>query len=63
MVHNLFVKNSTSIKRKTIFVNDDIKNYLVKNGYCPISKNNNEWIYIYNDKIMSLIEKFEGGDN
>ena len=39
-----------------------VKNYLMQNGHSPISKNGNEWIYISNDKVLSLIEKFKGGD-
>ena len=62
MVYRMFVKNFNSIKRQTVSVNDNVKNYLMQNGYSPISKNSNEWIYISNDKVLSLIEKFEGGD-
>lgn len=58
----MFVKNFNSIKRQTVSVNDNVKNYLMQNGYSPISKNCNEWIYISNDKVLSLIEKFKGGD-
>lgn len=62
MVYRMFVKNFNSIKRQTVSVNDNVKNYLMQNGYSPISKNSNEWIYISNDKVLSLIEKFKGGD-
>lgn len=58
----MFVKNFNSIKRQTVSVNDDVKNYLIQNGCSPISKNGNEWFYISNDKILSLIEEFKGGD-
>ena len=58
----MFVKNFNSIKRQTVFVDDNVKNYLMQNGYSPISKNGDKWIYISNDKILSLIEKFKGGD-
>lgn len=58
----MFVKNFNSIKRQTVSVNDNVKNYLMQNGHSPISKNGNKWIYISNDKILSLIEKFKGGD-
>ena len=62
MVYRMFVKNFNSIKRQTVSVNDNVKNYLMQNGYSPISKNGNEWVYISNDKVLSLIEKFKGGD-
>lgn len=59
----MFVKNFKSIKRETINVNDEVKRFLTQNGYFPVSKNNNEWVYISNDKVLALIEKFKGGDN
>lgn len=58
----MFVKNFNSIKQQTISVNDKVKNYLVQNGYSPISKNDDKWIYIKNDMVLSLIDKYEGGD-
>ena len=58
----MFVKNFDSIKRQTISVEDKIKNYLVQNGYSPISKKEDKWIYLVNDKVLSLIDKFRGGD-
>lgn len=58
----MFVKNFDSIKRQTISVEDKIKIYLVQNGYSPISKKEDKWIYIANDKVLSLIDKFKGGD-
>lgn len=58
----MFVKNFNSIKRQTISVNDKLKMYLVQNGHSPISKKDDKWIYITNKTILSLIDKFEGGD-
>ena len=58
----MFVKNFNSIKQQTVSVNDKVKNYLVKNGYSPISKKDDKWIYIKNDMVLSLIDKYEGGD-
>ena len=58
----MFVKNFNSIKRQTVSVEDNVKNYLVQNGYSPISKNEDKWIYLANDKVLSLIDKFKGGD-
>ena len=58
----MFVKNFNSIKQQTIFVNDKVKVYLVQNGYSPISKKDDKWIYIKNDMVLSLIDKYEGGD-
>lgn len=58
----MFVKNFNSIKQQTISVNDKVKIYLVQNGYFPISKKDDKWIYIKNDMVLSLIDKYEGGD-
>lgn len=58
----MFVKNFNSIKQQTISVNDKVKIYLVQNGYSPISKKDDKWIYIKNDMVLSLIDKYEGGD-
>ena len=58
----MFVKNFNSIKRQTVSVEDNVKIYLVQNGYSPISKKEDKWIYLVNDEISSLIDKFRGGD-
>ena len=58
----MFVKNFNSIKQQTISVDDKVKIYLVQNGYSPISKKDDKWIYIKNDMVLSLIDKYEGGD-
>ena len=58
----MFVKNFNSIKRQTVSVEDNVKIYLVQNGYSPISKKEDKWIYLVNDKVLSLIDKFRGGD-
>ena len=58
----MFVKNFNSIKQQTISVNDKVKIYLVQNGYSPISKKDDKWIYIKNDMVLSMIDKYEGGD-
>ena len=58
----MFVKNFNSIKRQTVSVEDNVKIYLVQNGYSPISKKEDKWIYLANDKVLSLIDKFRGGD-
>lgn len=53
----MFVKNSNSIKRDTITVNEYQKKYLMDNGYSPISKNKNGWVYLANRTILDLIKK------
>ena len=58
----MFVKNFNYIKQQTIYVDDKVKIYLVQNGYSPISKKDDKWIYIKNDMVWSLIDKYEGGD-
>lgn len=58
----MFVKNFNSIKRQTISVDEKLKIYLVQNGYSPISKKDKEWIYISNNEVISLIDKYGGGE-
>ena len=58
----MFVKNFNSIKRQTVSVEDNVKNHLVQNGHSPISKNEDKWIYLANDKVLYLIDKFRGGE-
>lgn len=57
----MFVKNFDSIKHQTVSVDDKVKIYLVQNGYSPISKKEDKWIYIKNDMVLSLIDKCKGG--
>ena len=58
----MFVKNFNSIKQQTIRVDDKVKIHLVQNGYSPISKKDDKWIYIKNNMVLSLINQYEGGD-
>ena len=58
----MFIKNFNSIKRQTVSVDDNLKNYLMQNGHSPISKDGDKWIYISSEKILFLIDKFKGGD-
>ena len=57
----MFVKNFNSIKHQTISVDDKVKIYLVQNGYSPISKKDDKWIYIKNDMVLSPIDTYDGG--
>lgn len=60
----MFIKNPSSIKRKTIQVNDDEKKYLMQLGYTPVSINNDKWIFFSNKDILSLLNKYRnGGEN
>ena len=58
----MFVKNFNSIKQQTIRVDDKVKIHLVQNGYSPISKKDDKWIYIKNNMVLSLINQYKGGD-
>lgn len=58
----MFIRNSTSIKRKTITVDEDMKQYLVRCGYSPVSKNDYGWVYVASDEIVRLQENYRGGD-
>lgn len=60
----MFIKNPSSIKRKTIQVNDDEKKYLMQLGYAPVSIDNDKWIFFSNKDILSLLNKYRnGGEN
>lgn len=58
----MFIRNPTSIKRKTICVDNDTKQYLVRCGYSPVSKNHHSWVYITSDEVVKLRENYRGGD-
>lgn len=57
----MFVRNASSIKRKTIKADDDAKNYLVRKGFSPVSKEDGKWIFIANDTIASLVRDYHKG--
>lgn len=57
----MFIKNPSSIKRKTIQVNDDKKKYLMQLGHAPVSINNDKWIFFSNKDILSLLNKYRNG--
>lgn len=60
----MFVRNASSIKRKTIKADDGLKNYLMKHGCMPLSKEGDEWVFLSNDTVTSLIREYKkGGDN
>jgi hypothetical protein len=59
----MFVKNYSSIKRDIIKVRDEIKIALVRKGFNPISKDGDDWIYLSNDTIKSIIGEYKGGDD
>lgn len=57
----MFVKNPSSIKRKTVKVQEDAKQYLCKNGHIPISKENNTWVFISSKDVLSILETYQTG--
>lgn len=57
----MFVRNAASIKRDTIRVDDDVKNYLVRKGFSPVSKENGKWVFIVNSTIASLVRDYNKG--
>jgi hypothetical protein len=59
----MFIKNPYVIKRKTIKTDNRLCYYLEAKGYYPIAKKLDKWVYIYDEKIASLIEEYKkGGD-
>lgn len=57
----MFVKNASSIKRKTIRADNDLKEYLARHSQTPLSKDGDEWIFLSNDRIMELVRIYEKG--
>lgn len=54
----MFILNPKSILRKTISVGEDLKIYLTKHGYSPISRDDSTWIFISNKDITKLIQEY-----
>lgn len=54
----MFILNPKSILRKTVCVGEDLKLYLTKHGYSPISRNESEWIFISNNDVVKLIREY-----
>jgi hypothetical protein len=57
----MFVKNASSVKRKTIRADDDLKRYLCYHGQMPLSKDGDEWIFLSNDRIIELVRQYKKG--
>lgn len=57
----MFVRNASSIKRKTIRADDDLKKYLSYHGQMPISKDGDEWIFLSNDQTTELVRRYKKG--
>lgn len=54
----MFVKNSESIKRKVIEVDDVARDYLLKHNYSPISFKDGKWLFIVNQEITNVLENY-----
>lgn len=57
----MFVRNASSIKRKTIRADDDLKNYLSYHGQMPISKDGDDWIFLSSNQVTELIRHYKKG--
>lgn len=56
----MFVKNSSSIQKDIIKVDDHVYHYLLQCGYAPLSYDG-KWIYLNIKTISSLIDEYEKG--
>ena len=54
----MFVLNPKSILRDTVSVNEELKIYLTKHGYSPISREGSQWIFIKSFDIDKLIDEY-----
>lgn len=57
----MFIRNPSSITKKTIRCSQEIYEYLIKNNFIPLSKENDEWIFLNKDGIEEHIKNFKGG--
>lgn len=57
----MFIKNPSSIKRKTILLNDADKNKISAYGYQPVAKGDDGWVFILTEDIQDLLYKIRDG--
>ena len=58
----MFVKNHSALPRdNVVWINCDVKNYLISLGYCPLSFNDNKWAFAISDDLLNSIKKHEKG--
>lgn len=54
----MFIKNSESIKRKTIEVDEIAKDYLIEHSYSPISFKDGKWLFVVNEEITNVLNNY-----
>lgn len=62
----MFIKNFSSInKDKIVLVNDEIREYLLSQGFCELSKSNDKWAFAKTNDLLNIIDNYarNGGDS
>lgn len=54
----MFIKNSESIKRKTIEVDEIVRDYLIEHNYSPISFKDGKWLFVENKDITTVLKNY-----
>lgn len=54
----MFVKNSESIKKKYIEVDETTRDYLIEHNYSPISFKEGKWLFIDSEEITIILNNY-----
>ncbi len=57
----MFIRNPSSINRKIIHCTQKEYEFLISNGYLPLSKDENGWIFLDSDEIRKYINRYKEG--
>lgn len=61
----MFVKNFTSLSpNEIVWVENNVREYLLTQGFCELSRNNDKWAFTKTEKLINIIDNFkeEGGE-
>lgn len=57
----MFIRNPSSITKKTIHCSQEEYEFLIKNNNIPLSKDKNGWIFLNSDSVQLALKIFKGG--
>ena len=57
----MFIRNPSSITKKTIRCSQEMYEFLTKNNFIPLSRDKNEWIFLENAEIKECMKNYKGG--
>jgi len=60
-MNNMYISNPEKIKSKYICTDENIKNYLVKNGLLFFFNNNDKWFFSETKKLKKLLAEYNTG--